>query len=47
MTEALNWWYNTLNDDGRASFPRPRTDEDILAYYTNPAEFTFPPDITY
>lgn len=47
MTEALNWWCNTLNDDGRASFPEPKSDEDILAYYTNPAEFVLPPNITY
>ncbi len=45
--EALNWWYNVLNDEGRASFPKPRYDEDILYYYLNPASFILPPNITY
>lgn len=38
MKEALNWWYNVLTDEGRNSFPKPKDNDDILAYYTNPAE---------
>jgi len=38
MEEALNWWYNTLTDHGRSNFPPPKSDDDILAYFTNPSE---------
>jgi hypothetical protein len=38
MKEALNWWYNILTDEGRSNFPKPKDNDDILAYYTNPAE---------
>lgn len=43
MKEALNWWNNILNDAGRSSFPIPKSDEDILAFYTDPAAFIMPP----
>ena len=36
--EALNWWYNILTESERSNFPKPKDNEDILAYYTNPAE---------
>lgn len=38
---ALNWWNNTLNKDGRSQFPIPKSLNDILAYYTNPAEYLY------
>ncbi len=38
MKEALNWWYNTLTESGRSSFPKPKDNNDILNYYTNPAD---------
>ncbi len=38
MKEALNWWHNILTDAGRANFPKPKNNEDILAYYTSPAD---------
>ena len=37
MKEALNWWYNILTDEGRSNFPKPKDNDDILAYYTDPA----------
>ena len=39
MNKALNWWYNNLTDSGRSQFPKPKDNEDILSYYTNPAEY--------
>jgi hypothetical protein len=47
MKKALDWWYNILTNTGRANFPKPKSDGDIYAYYTNPAEFTLPPNYTY
>ena len=41
MKEALNWWYNTLTESGRNNFPKPKDNEDILDYYTNPAEYIY------
>jgi hypothetical protein len=38
MKKALDWWYNTLTEAGRANFPIPEDNDDIYAYYTNPAE---------
>jgi hypothetical protein len=36
MKEALKWW-DSLPDDMKSKFPEPKTDEDILDYYTDPA----------
>ena len=41
MKEALNWWYNTLTDEGRDSFPIPKDNEEIEAYYNDPIEFIY------
>jgi len=38
MEEALNWWHNILTDEGRSNFPKPKDNDDILSYYTNPGE---------
>ncbi len=37
MKEALKWWDN-LPDEMKAKFPKPESNEDILAYYEDPAE---------
>ena len=39
MKEALNWWHNTLDTYGRNRFPTPKDNDDILAYYTEPAKY--------
>lgn len=46
MKEALEWW-NSMTDSGRASFPHPATNEDILAYYNSPSGFVLPAKIKY
>ncbi len=33
---AIGWW-NSLPDEMKAKFPTPESDEDILAYYEDPA----------
>ena len=38
MKEALKWW-NSLTNSGRNQFPTPKTNQDILNYYNNPAEY--------
>ena len=38
MKKALNWWYNILTESGRSNFPKPKSNNDILDYYTNPAD---------
>ena len=37
IKKALNWW-NNLTDHGRSRFPAPEDNDDILSYYTCPAE---------
>lgn len=36
MEEALKWW-NSLPDEMKGKFPPPESNEDILAYYEDPA----------
>jgi hypothetical protein len=37
MKEALEWW-NNLPDEMKADFPEPKSNNDILDYYTDPSE---------
>jgi hypothetical protein len=36
MKEALKWW-DSLPDEMKANFPTPKSNEDILDYYEDPA----------
>lgn len=46
LKDALNWW-NSLTEHGRAQFPTPNSNEDILNYYNDPAVYSLPPNINY
>ena len=37
MEEALNWW-ETLTEEGKSCFPKPKNNKDILRYHLNIAE---------
>ena len=36
--EAIAWWENLINAE-RAQFPEPKDINDIVGYYTNPADY--------
>ena len=36
MKKALEWW-NNMSDKMKANFPEPKSNNDILDYYTDPA----------
>jgi len=36
---AREWWFHHLTDDGRAQFPKPKGDDDIVSYYNDPADY--------
>lgn len=40
MNKAINWYYNILDTAGRDQFSVPKSQDDILTFYENPAEFT-------
>lgn len=40
MEEALKWW-EEMTQAGRDSFPIPISNEDILSYYINPADYCY------
>lgn len=43
LEEALNWW-DSLSDEAKSHFPTPTCNDDIIAYYLNPADYVTLPD---
>lgn len=46
LEKALEWW-NSLTEYGKSVFEKPKSDDDILKYYQDPAGWSLPPNISY
>jgi hypothetical protein len=47
LNKAKAWW-NSLTPIGKSNFPHlSPSDEEIIEWYSDPAGYTLPPNITY
>lgn len=47
IEKAKNWWEN-LPEELKSQFPHLNpTDEEVLEWYSEPAEYSLPPNITH